>query len=146
MYSYSRINNATNPCLVHLMLTAACCAAVVAAAQQWWWLPIGTACHNFQHAAPGCSPVNFKKCKIGEMGLADLGGMGKQGVPIEFAWCRSTGTGRVPVMEQSEHESASEPLVIQAQGRRFGPHNLNRMKHSMQYRILYRIRYGAESL
>ncbi len=32
-------------------------------------------------------------------------------------------------MEQSEHESASEALVILAQGRRFGPHNLNQMKH-----------------
>jgi hypothetical protein len=64
--------------------------------------------------------------------------MGKQGVPIESGWCRSAGTGKVPVMEQSEHESASEALVIQAQGRRFGPHNLNQMKHSM--------RYGAENL
>ncbi len=40
--------------------------------------------------------------------------MGKQGVPIESGWCMSTGTGRVPVMEQSEHESASEAQVIQA--------------------------------
>ena len=77
--------------------------------------------------------------------------MGKQGVPIESGWCRSTGTGRVPVMEQSEHESASEALVIQAQGRRFGvnfgPHNdLNQIKHRMRYRMRYRIRYGAENL
>ena len=87
-----------------------------------------------------------KKCQIGEKGLAGLGGMGKQGVPIESGWCSSTGTGRVPVMEQSEHESASEALVIQAQGRRFGPHNLNQMKHRMRYRMRYRIRYGAENL
>jgi hypothetical protein len=38
MYSCSKINNITNPCLAHLQVTlaAACCAAVVAAAQQWW--------------------------------------------------------------------------------------------------------------
>jgi hypothetical protein len=50
-------------------------------------------------------------------------------------------------MEQSEHESASEALVIQAQGRRFGPHNLNQMKHRMRYRKRYgMVRYGAENL
>jgi hypothetical protein len=112
-------NNATNPCLAHLTLATACCAAVVAAAQQWWRPPMGIACHNFQHDEQGCSPVSYKKCQIGGnlKGLAGLGGMGKQDVPIESGWCRSTGTGRVPVMEQSQHESASEALAIQAQGR-----------------------------
>ncbi len=42
--------------------------------------------------------------------LASLGWMGKQGVAIESGCCRST--GRVPVMEQSEYESANEALVI----------------------------------
>ncbi len=72
--------------------------------------------------------------------------MGKQGIPIESGWCRSTGTGRVPVMDQAEYESASEALVIQAQGRQFGPRNLNQMKHRMRYCMLYCIRHGAENL
>ncbi len=42
--------------------------------------------------------------------------MGKQGVAIESGCCRTT--GRVPVMEQSEYESANEALVIQAQAQR----------------------------
>ncbi len=44
-------------------------------------------------------------------GLASLGGMGRQGilVAIESGCCKST--GRVPVMEQSEYESANEALV-----------------------------------
>jgi hypothetical protein len=56
--------------------------------------------------------AQLTKKNTGEKGLAGLGEMGKQSVPIESGWCRSTGTGRVPVMEQSEHESASEALVI----------------------------------
>ena len=35
--------------------------------------------------------------------------MGKQGVAIESGCCKST--GRVPVIEQSEYESANEALV-----------------------------------
>jgi hypothetical protein len=57
-------------------------------------------------------------------------------------------------MEQSEHKSANEALVIQAQGRQLGPYNVNQMKHSMQYQMQYSIRYsiryhirhGAENL
>jgi hypothetical protein len=41
--------------------------------------------------------------------LASLGGMGKQGVAIKSGCCKST--GRVPVIEQSEYESANEALV-----------------------------------
>ncbi len=41
--------------------------------------------------------------------LASLGGMGKQGVAIESGCCKST--GRVPVMELTEYESANEALV-----------------------------------
>jgi hypothetical protein len=41
--------------------------------------------------------------------LASLGGMGKQGVAIESGCCKCT--GRVPVIEQSEYESANEALV-----------------------------------
>ncbi len=48
----------------------------------------------------------------------------------------------MPVMEQSEHESANEALVIQAQGRPFGPQNLNQLKPHMRYSI----RYDAENL
>jgi hypothetical protein len=55
--------------------------------------------------------------------------MGKPGVRVESG-CY-TSTGRVPVMKQTEHESANEALVIQAQGRQFGPLNLNQMKHRM---------------
>jgi hypothetical protein len=31
------------------------------AMQQWWRPRSSTACHNFQHAAPGCSPVNLRQ-------------------------------------------------------------------------------------
>ncbi len=48
----------------------------------------------------------------------------------------------MPVMEQSKHESANEALVIQAQGRPFGPQNLNQLTPQM----LYSIRYDAENL
>jgi hypothetical protein len=68
MYSYSRISNSTNPCLGHHALAAVCCAAVMAAAQQCWRPPIGTACHNFQHSAPHCSPVNWNKCQVWYLG------------------------------------------------------------------------------
>ncbi len=43
------------------------------------------------------------------MGLASLGWMGKQGVAIESGCCKST--GRVPVIEQTEYESANEALL-----------------------------------
>ncbi len=119
MYTNSRINNITNSCLAHLALAAACCtrAAAVVAAQWHSMLQFSVS----SAAAQGCSPVNLKKCQgrpdIGR--LASLGWMGKQGVAIESGCCRST--DRVPVMEQSEYESANEALVIQAQGRPFGP-------------------------
>ncbi len=41
--------------------------------------------------------------------LASLGGKGKQGVAIESGCYKST--GRVPVIEQFEYESANEALV-----------------------------------
>ncbi len=77
------------------------------------------------------------------LGLAGLVGTGKSGKAIESGSCRST--WRVPVMKQSEHKSANDALVIQAQGRQFGPHNLNQMKR-MRYSVRYCIRYGAENL
>ncbi len=109
MCTNSRINNVTNSCL-----SAACCvraAAVVAA--QWRSMLQFSACGA---AAPGggagLQPGEpLKKFHgrpvIGE--LASLGGMGKQGVAIESGCCKST--GRVPVMEQFEYESANEALV-----------------------------------
>jgi hypothetical protein len=79
-------------------------------------------------------------------GLASLGWMGKQGVAVEPGCCRNTGRVPGPVMEKSEYESANEAQVIQAQGRPFGPQNLNQMKHRMLYRMRYRIRYDADNL
>ncbi len=70
--------------------------------------------------------------------------MGKQGVSIESGCCRSS--GRVAVMVQSEYGSTNEALVIQAQGRPFGPQNLNQTKHCMRHSMLYHIRYDAQTL
>jgi hypothetical protein len=98
--------------------------------------------HIFSACDAGLQPSEPKP--NASAGLAGLGGMGKPGVPIESGCCRST--DRVPVMKQCEHwhESANEALVVQAQGRQFGPLNLNQMKHHMRYSMRYRIRYGAE--
>jgi hypothetical protein len=65
----------------------------LSAVQQRWLQHSSTACHNFQHAAPGSSPVNLKKCQgmPDIKGLAGLGGMGKPGVAIGSGCCRSTG-------------------------------------------------------
>jgi hypothetical protein len=55
----------------------------------------------------------------------------------------------VPVVEQSEYESANEALVTQAQGRPFGPQppqDLNQIKHHMQFSLQYCILYDAENL
>ncbi len=64
--------------------------------------------------------MNLKKChdRPDNGGLASLSRTGKQGIAIESGCCK--GTGRMPVMGQSEYESANEALVIQAQGRPFG--------------------------
>ncbi len=63
-------------------------------------------------AAPGCSQVEplkqfHDRPVIG--GLASLGWMGKQDIAIESGCCKRTGS--VPVIEQSEYESANEALV-----------------------------------
>ncbi len=65
--------------------------------------------------------------------------MGKQGVAIESGCCRST--GRVPVMELSEYESANDALVIQAQGRPFGPQEFesNETLYAISYATLHTI-------
>ena len=59
MYSYFKGRQCNIPCLEH---------PLPAAEQQWLRLSSkggrprsGTACHNLQHATPGCSPVNLKK-------------------------------------------------------------------------------------
>ncbi len=82
--------------------------------QQLWLQRSGTGCYNFQHAAPQrrvaarWTPKKYySRPIIG--GLASLGWMGKQGVAIESGCCKST--GKVPVMEQSEYESANDALV-----------------------------------
>ncbi len=85
---------------MHQTLATACCARAAAVVAAQWHITLQfSECGT---AAPGCSPVNLKKCQgrpdIG--GLARLGGMGNQDVAIESGCCRST--GREPVMEQSE--------------------------------------------
>jgi hypothetical protein len=74
--------------------------------------------------------------------------MGKPGRAIESGCCRSTGRVQLEVMKQSEQESANEALVIQAEGRQFGPQNLNQMKHcnATSYEISHTIWCGEHTI
>ena len=136
MSSYFKGRQCNIPCLAHPL----------PAAQQWrrprskGGRPrSGTACHNFQHAAPGCSPVNLKNCQgrptSGGSGPAGLGGMGGAGVAIESGCCRSTGRGSTVSELVKGTEPANVALNIQAQCRPFGPLNWNQMKHRMRHRM-----------
>ncbi len=104
------------PYTVHYLLQRTCsCGGGRAVAQHAAIFSMLSSSARLQPSEPK------KKCQgrpdIG--GLASLGWMGKQGVAIESGCCRST--GRVPMMEQSEYESANEELVIQAQAGHYDP-------------------------
>ncbi len=121
MYSYSRIKNATKPCLEHLTLAAACWAAVVAAAQQWWLQPIGTACHNFQHAAQGCSPVNSEIINTIVLEL-------------ECVLCQTSGRCKFAAFRRASQAGAA------------GNKSLELSKTIYRYILVYRSTYSAQTI